>query len=258
MISLTMLGIVLMGLSGIVALVHWYRAKLPFLQQMGLDIHQGVFTELFIGLGIGSLVLGGIFGVEWALGLIRVQGLVGNLAGLRVGLIDFSLGAVGEELFERGLMLNGLRALLRSRWLAVLPMAVVVALLHSGQPHTSILSLIGAAMGATMFAIAYLGTKRLWMPIGLHFAWDFFEGPVLGFPTSGQLYGGLVQQVAVGPMLLRGGSYGPEAGLIGIGFRFLLVALVLGATAMIIALSRISAVICTSPSPYTDALATRL
>jgi hypothetical protein len=66
------------------------------------------------------------------------------------------------------------------------------------------------------------------MPIGLHFAWNFFEGPVLGFPTSGQMYGGLVHQVAVGPLLLTGGSYGPEAGLIGIGFRFILVALVLG------------------------------
>src|SRR5215469_16233351 len=144
MISLILLGIGLMGLFGVVALLHWYRAKLPFLQQVGLDIHQGAFTELSIGLGISALVMGGIFGVEWALGFIRVRGLVGDLAGLRLGLIDFALGAVGEELFARGLMLNGLRVLLHSSWLAVLPMAVIVALWHAGQPHDSILSLISA------------------------------------------------------------------------------------------------------------------
>jgi hypothetical protein len=43
-----------------------------------------------------------------------------------------------------------------------------------------------------------------------------------------KMYGGLVHQVAVGPALLTGASYGPEAGLIGIGFRLILVALLLG------------------------------
>lgn len=65
------------------------------------------------------------------------------------------------------------------------------------------------------------------LAIGLHFAWNFVQGPLLGFPVSGIGAGGLQQVHDAGPVWLSGGAYGPEAGLVGVAFRFVIIALVL-------------------------------
>jgi membrane protease YdiL (CAAX protease family) len=69
-------------------------------------------------------------------------------------------------------------------------------------------------------------TKRLWLPVGAHFAWYFAQG-LLGFPVSGMDAGGLRRIHDNGPAWLAGGAYGPEAGAVGIAFRFVVIALML-------------------------------
>jgi membrane protease YdiL (CAAX protease family) len=81
------------------------------------------------------------------------------------------------------------------------------------------------------FAYAYLRTRQLWLPIGLHIGWNFFEGTIFGFPVSGTTSYQLIHQSVSGPEIITGGAFGPEAGLI------LLPALLLG-TAMVIILTR--------------------
>jgi hypothetical protein len=77
-----------------------------------------------------------------------------------------------------------------------------------------------------MYAIAFLDSGRIWLGWGLHFAWNFFQGSILGFPVSGMTEGGsLIQQAAVGPEIITGGAYGPEAGLVGMSFRFVVIGL---------------------------------
>jgi hypothetical protein len=63
-------------------------------------------------------------------------------------------------------------------------------------------------------ASGYLRTRQLWLPIGLHIGWNFFEGPLFGFAVSGTGPFTLIRQVPTGPELLTGGAFGPEAGLI--------------------------------------------
>jgi hypothetical protein len=64
----------------------------------------------------------------------------------------------------------------------------------------------------------------------LHFAWNFTQGPLLGFPVSGMDAGGLQRIADAGPASLTGGAYGPEAGAVGIVFRFVVIALLLAWT----------------------------
>jgi hypothetical protein len=54
----------------------------------------------------------------------------------------------------------------------------------------------------------------LWISIGLHIGWNFFEGPVFGFPVSGLETTALLIHSDTGPALITGGSFGPEAGFI--------------------------------------------
>jgi hypothetical protein len=68
----------------------------------------------------------------------------------------------------------------------------------------------------------------LWLPIGLHLGWNFFEGNIFGFPVSGLDTFRLIRHSINGPTWLTGGPFGPEAGLI------ILPAMALGIWLMII------------------------
>ena len=64
-------------------------------------------------------------------------------------------------------------------------------------------------------AVAYLKTRGLWLPIGLHWAWNFMMGPVGSLPVSGFHIGpGLAVAETSGPDWLSGGAYGPEGSVI--------------------------------------------
>ena len=106
-------------------------------------------------------------------------------------------------------------------------MAGCFGLAHAGNPNASALSVLGNALGGLMYGVAFLGSGRIWLPLGLHFAWNFVQSPILGFPFLGKEIG-LVQQATIGSALISGGSYGPEAGLVGMTFRFIAIALLLG------------------------------
>jgi hypothetical protein len=67
-------------------------------------------------------------------------------------------------------------------------------------------------------AVAYLRTRALWMPVGIHLAWNFVEGYALGLPVSGLgLPARVFTSVVSGPRWVTGGAYGPEGGVVATG-----------------------------------------
>jgi membrane protease YdiL (CAAX protease family) len=218
---------VIATVCGVVAVQHWRRAQIPPWQGMGLCFDKRARMDLSAGIVIGTLVMGGIFGMERVLGVLHVRGVqLPNLV-WAIWLPVLALLAFGEEVVYRSLMLNGLLVMLRKRWLAVIVMAACFGLAHAGNPNASALSVLGNALGGLMYGVAFLGSERIWLPLGLHFAWNFVQSPVLGFPFLGKEIG-LVQQSSIGSDLITGGSYGPEAGLVGMAFRFVAIALLVG------------------------------
>lgn len=214
---------------GLLAVPHWHRAQIRPWQGMGLSYDTNTWLDLAGGVAVGALTMGGIFGVEWAMGMLRIQSVQPpNLCWI-TWLPGLVLLAFGEEVAYRSLMLNGLLVVLRKRWLALTVMAACFGLAHAWNPNASPFSVLGNALGGLVYGVAFLRSGRIWLPLGLHFAWNFIQSPVLGFPLLGMQVG-LVQQTPVGNVLLTGGSYGPEAGLVGMAFRFVAIALVLGWT----------------------------
>jgi uncharacterized protein len=93
--------------------------------------------------------------------------------------------------------------------------SIVFALLHLANPNPSFMAVVGLTAAGLFFAYSYLVTRQLWLPIGLHIGWNFFEGPVFGFPVSGLAqFFSLLNTSRHGPELITGGAFGPEAGLI--------------------------------------------
>jgi hypothetical protein len=118
-----------------------------------------------------------------------------------------------EELLSRGYHLQNLAAG-TSLPIGVTLSSAVFALLHLRNPSASWLSTIGIFLAGIFFAYAWVRTRRLWLPIGLHIGWNFFEGIIFGFPVSGLETFRLLRHSIVGPILATGGPFGPEAGLI--------------------------------------------
>lgn len=224
------IGFMFFGLAiacGTFAVSQWRRAQIPPWLGMGLRIDSHTWVDLAAGIAIGGLVMVGIFSVEWALGGLYVSGVQLPSLGWALWFPVLAFLAFGEEIAYRSLMLNGLLVILQKRWLAVIVMAACFGLAHAGNPNASALSVLGNALGGLVYGIAFVLSGGIWLPLGLHFAWNFVQAPVLGFPFLGKEIG-LVQQTAVGIPLITGGSYGPEAGLVGMAFRLVAIALVVG------------------------------
>ncbi|MCZ7553713.1 MAG: CPBP family intramembrane metalloprotease [Anaerolineales bacterium] len=137
-------------------------------------------------------------------------------------LAGFTATGWQEELYFRGYLLQNLRAGLNLGWGVALSTAAF-SLAHFANPHASAIALLGILLAGLLFAYAYLRSGRLWLAIGLHIGWNFFEGAVFGFPVSGMETLRLIHPQVNGPELFTGGAFGPEAGLA------LLPALALGA-----------------------------
>lgn len=188
---------------------------------LGLHLDTSVLKDLAFGFITMGLLMGLIYLAEWALGWLEFSSFAwqSQTAGEVLGQIVlptlalFILVGWFEELIFRGYVLQNLNDGL-GPILGLVVSSLAFALMHSFNPGISPVALAGLFLAGLFLAYGYLRTRSLWLPVGLHIGWNFFEGPVFGFPVSGLSIPRLVNQVETGPDLWTGGIFGPEAGLI--------------------------------------------
>lgn len=119
-----------------------------------------------------------------------------------------------EELLFRGILFRWIEELAGS-WVALAVTSALFGLAHMFNPNASLLSSFAIAVEAgVLLGGAYMLTRSLWVPIGLHAAWNFTQGFIWDVPVSGHDSEGLVEARLTGPELLSGGAFGLEASLI--------------------------------------------
>ena len=206
-----------------------FRARAARRFRMGLGPRAGAAREGALGVLVTTVAMLGIFAVESALGVVRVERVGFDVLVLVVALVIYLVLAALEEVVFRLFALNGLLALTRRPWAAVAGSTVLFALVHAFNTGATPLSLLSATLGGVMYGLAFVLSGRVWMPLGMHLAWNFVQGTVLGFPVSGTAAAGVAvlhQAPVTAPVWLAGGAYGPEGGVVGIGFRLLVIAAV--------------------------------
>jgi membrane protease YdiL (CAAX protease family) len=168
-------------------------------------------------LGRGMLIGFGLFTVVIAniglLGDYRVDGW-GSLSGA-IALLGFmAAAAVTEEVLFRGVLFRSVEGWLGTWWALALT-GVLFGASHLLNPHASLWGAVAIAIEAGgMLAAAYAATRTLWLPIGLHFAWNFAEGGLFGTDVSGtDQPQGLLHGVMSGSDWITGGDFGPEGSL---------------------------------------------
>ena len=196
---------------------------------LGLKLDRRVAPDLLAGIVISSVIMALIFLVMAVFGWIQFEGFAWPFRPLSVVLgqsllflLIFIFIGWQEELLVRGYYLQTLASGTNLFW-GVLLSSVIFGLMHLGNPSATWFSAAGIFFAGLFLALGYVRTGQLWLPIGLHLGWNFFEGIVFGFPVSGFATFPLIRISISGPVLWSGGAFGPEAGLI------LLPALLLGA-----------------------------
>ena len=213
------MGVELIGVTLSVYLARRFLDKRSF-ATLGLGLDKHVLPDVTAGVAITFIMMGGIFLAMWTFGWLKFKSFAWGTEPLSNVILQtllfffvFILVGWNEELLSRGYHLQTLASGLNLFWGVVLSSAVFGAL-HLGNPHATWVSAAGIFFAGLFLAYAYIRTKSLWLSMGLHLGWNFFEGVVFGFPVSGMDIYPLTHITVSGPEIWTGGAFGPEAGLI--------------------------------------------
>jgi membrane protease YdiL (CAAX protease family) len=194
---------------------------------LGVQVDKYTFPDISVGILISGLMIALIFTLEWAAGWLQVESFAWEgeswldvIASLAIMLIVFALAGWSEELLARGYWLQNLNDGLNLS-LAVLLSSALFALAHAFNSNISWQAYLGLFLSGLFLAFCYLRTHQLWLPIGFHIGWNFFEGIIFGFPVSGEYFYQFIRQTVSGPDIITGGAFGPEGGLILVPVLFL-------------------------------------
>jgi membrane protease YdiL (CAAX protease family) len=131
-------------------------------------------------------------------------------------LVVLIFGALAEEMMFRGYPFQRLEEGIGPAG-AIGVFSLLFAAVHLSNPGARALGLANTVLIGIVLAIAYLRTRALWLPWGLHFGWNAALGLMLGLPVSGlRNFNVLLRTTATGPQWLTGGSYGLEASAPGV------------------------------------------
>ena len=174
---------------------------------------QRAFPDLMTGLLIGGLFISCVVGVLALMGVYRVDAVNIDWVGLLLSFAAFSIVAVCEEVLFRGILFR----MIDERYGTLL--AFIISSLTFGAVHLMTVDFWTAmaisAEAGFMLAAAYKFRNNLWIPIGIHWAWNFTLGPIFGVGVSGiseDAYA-IIPEIS-GPYILTGGNNGFEGSIV--------------------------------------------
>jgi hypothetical protein len=180
----------------------------------------GVLRWLPLGFAVGAALLlasaglihaGGWSVVEQTAPSATWPRLIGSALAAQFGV------AVFEELLLRGILFRIVERPLGS-WVALALSAILFGLLHAGNPNATWSAALGLSLQAgALLAAAFMASRSLWLPIGLHWGWNAVQSGVVGGTVSGHAASAVVTTQPTGPDLLSGGAFGVEGSVVATG-----------------------------------------
>jgi uncharacterized protein len=186
------------------------------ISEIGLiNIKKG-YKDLFTGLVFGAISMIVVFVLLLSSGNISLQRPLSspnfNIS-LLSGLLLFILVGINEEMFARGYCMTVLKQT-GNKWVVIIVSSIIFSLMHSLNPSMSAISYLNLFLFALLAAYMFLKSNSLWLSIGYHIMWNYFEGNIFGFQVSGLSTESLFKLNAPVNNIITGGGFGPEGGLI--------------------------------------------
>ena len=199
----------------LVVAVHFaYRGYVRLVEHRRADelSGAGAVRETGAGIAVGAGLLVATIGAIAALGYYQVTGSNPVSAIVPTFAMAVASGYVEEVLF-RGVLFRIIEESLGT-WIALALTALMFGFAHMMNPNATLFSSFAIAMEAgILLGAAYVLTRRLWLAVGIHFAWNFTQGGIFGGRVSGLTMDGLLESELSGPTLLSGGEFGVEASI---------------------------------------------
>lgn len=174
----------------------------------------GMGRELGIGLLVGAGLYTACVLILMLLGIYRIDGL--NPIHFMLPALAMALSSgIFEELLFRGVLFRITEEWLGS-WAALAVSSLLFGFMHLMNPQGTIEGALFITIEAgLLLAAAYMVTRRLWMSMGFHFAWNYTQSGIFsGIVSGNDAAQGLVKATIKGPDVLTGGSFGLESSLI--------------------------------------------
>ncbi|WP_404986262.1 lysostaphin resistance A-like protein [Chryseobacterium sp. M5] len=184
---------------------------------------------------VKNLIIGAIIGFVLQSLTILVIYLNGSYSVVAINPISFILipfalmftVAIIEEILVRGIIFRIIEEKLGSYW-ALIISSLLFGVLHLWNPNSTILSSLCITTAGFLFGAAFISSRSLWLPIAIHFAWNFTQSGIYGAITSGnEKTNSLLTAKIQGLELITGGEFGPEGSIQATLFCFITTAILL-------------------------------
>lgn len=170
--------------------------------------------KLALGLLVGLAIMSLIVALSAALGVYRITATGSPNEFTHALIASAILPGFAEEILFRGILLRWIEEFAGS-WVGLVLSSIAFGFAHYYNPNSTVVAdLFIAVEAGVLLGGAYMLTRSLWVPVGIHAGWNFAEGEIFGVPDSGIPVHGLLRAKLSGPEFLTGGGFGVEASLI--------------------------------------------
>lgn len=196
-----------------------FLENLPF-RALGISFTKNWLKDLSSGVIFGAvaILLAVLIAVFFGGMRLESDASAGTSAITQTLVISFAIffiGAAAEEAYFRGYILQTF-ARAHLAWMAIAFTSAFFAFAHFNNPNVSGIAKINTVIAGIWFGVAFLKTRNLWFPLGIHFAWNWVQGAILGIPVSGITEitaAPLFRETEKGNAFFTGGDYGVEGGI---------------------------------------------
>lgn len=208
----------LITLLGTLCLISLFTRFIDQSKFKSLGFESGfILKDSLIGISIGLVIMLAGF-------LLLVQSKQLQIVEVNFSFIDtfwifgtYVCVGITEELLLRGYVLNNLMISF-NRYIALIISSAIFCIMHFANPNLNIIGIIALLLAGLLFGICYIITKNLWLPIALHFSWNFFQA-LLGFNVSGQGSYSIITTSFNKETIWNGGNFGFEGSVIALLFQ---------------------------------------
>jgi membrane protease YdiL (CAAX protease family) len=220
-------GIIIFALEGGLSIAGYLLYVRVVEKRHALELSRFRIALLPLGILIGLIWFGVLIAMLYASGHYQINGLA--FPNRLVSAVIFALGtAIWEEVTFRGLLFRVTEQAFGT-WVGVVVSAIAFGALHGLNPNASLAASIAIILeSGILLAAAYFATRTLWLPIGLHFGWNFAEDFIFGVRVSRHAARpAIVEGTLTGSSLWTGGAYGLESSILAIGLAAILSAVLI-------------------------------
>lgn len=189
------------------------RKKLGYI---GIKSLKYYYKDLILGLIIGAVLVTLNVILILLIGDASFSSEISNINfsnSLLKGFLVFIVVGFAEETLFRGYFIMTLQQM-GKWWLSILVSSIIFALLHGGlNDNVTYIGVINLLLAAILLGYMFIKTQSIWMPVGLHITWNYFQGYIFGVEVSGRTVGEGLYTLNVKDTFMTGGAFGLEGGL---------------------------------------------